>query len=358
MGFVMLKTKRALITGVTGQDGSLLSSFLLEKGHEVHGLRLYSDVNNTDRIVKILDRDRFHLHYADLTDGGNICRLLSEIQPDEIYNLAAQSHVKVSFEVPEHTADVNGLGVLRILEAIRTLNMTDKVRFYQASSSEMFGSSAPPQNEDTPFHPCSPYGAAKLYAYWITRTYRESYGLHASNGILFNHESPVRGEEFVTRKITRAVAAIEAGMQDILQIGNLDSRRDWGHARDYVEGMWLMLQQDKPDDYVLAAGEAHSVRDFVTAAFTCMGVMLTWQGHGLKEKGIDQRTGRILVAVDPQFFRPNEVNVLRGDARKAHEKLGWKPRVSFAALVQEMLDADRAVLRGMETDDGFLLAAE
>lgn len=337
--------KTALITGVTGQDGSVLARFLLDKGYDVHGLRLYSATDDTDRIKGLLDHKSFHLHYADLTDGGNLQRLLSAIKPDELYNLAAMSHVKVSFEVPEASADINALGVLRLLEAIRNTDLIEKTRFYQASSSEMFGSSPPPQNEKTSFQPCSPYAAAKLYAYWIVRNYREAYGLHASNGILFNHEGPVRGEEFVTRKITKAVAAYEAGLQDRLYLGNLDAKRDWGHARDYIEGMWMMLQQDMPDDYVLATGKTHSVRDFVTAAFALIGVQIEWRGKGLEEQGVNRATGQVVIEIDPQFFRPCEVHCLIGDYSKAEKTLGWHPKISFRELVAEMVNLDRAALK-------------
>ncbi len=346
--------KKAFITGITGQDGALLAQFLLEKGYEVHGLRLYSASTDTQRLDIFSDNGNFHLHYGDLTDGGNLRRLIETIAPDEIYNLGAQSHVGVSFEVPEATAQINALGTLRLLEAIRD---TD-IRFYQASSSEMFGSAPAPQDESTPFAPCSPYATAKLYAYWLVRNYRDSYGLHASNGVLFNHESALRGEEFVTRKISLAVAAMALGQQESLSIGNLDARRDWGHARDYVEGMWRMLQQDTPDDFVLATGKAHSVRDFINAAFACAGTSLTWQGQGLDEKGIDRKTGRVLVQVDPQFFRPNEVHELLGDASKASAKLGWKPRISFGQLVEEMVSADIGALQGGQSYEQILLAAE
>lgn len=344
--------KTAFITGITGQDGAVLASFLLGKGYEVHGLRLYSATDDMQRLGPLAAGARFHLHYGDMTDGGNIRRLVDHIAPDEIYNLAAQSHVKVSFEAPEATAQVNALGTLRLLEAVRGSG----VRFYQASSSEMFGNAPAPQNEETPFAPCSPYACAKLYAYWLVRNYRDSYGLHASNGILFNHESPVRGEEFVTRKITKAVAAIVAGRQGELLVGNLAARRDWGHARDYVEGMWLMLQQETPGDYVLATGRSHSVRDFVTAAFGCAGVRIGWRGDGLGEEGVDMVRGRVLVRVDPRFFRPNEVHELRGDAGRARRVLGWRPRMSFADLVADMVRAD-CVEAGC-ADDRLLLAAE
>ncbi len=348
--------KVALITGVTGQDGALLAGFLLDKGYAVHGLRLYAAHEDTQRLKHYLQKVNFHLHYADLTDTGSLWRLMREIRPDEIYNLGAQSHVKVSFAVPEATANINALGSQRLLDAMRAF--TPEARFYQASSSEMFGNAPAPQNEDTPMAPCSPYGAAKLHAYWLVRIYRDAYKLHASNGILFNHESPLRGEEFVTRKVTHTVAAIAEGRANCLRIGNLDARRDWGHARDYIEGMWMMLQQDKPGDYVLATGQARSVRDFVTAAFACTGVQIKWQGAGLEEKGFCAATSRILVSIDPQFFRPSELHELIGDAAKARHVLGWKPRTSFAALVREMVESDRDSLRARESNDYGLLAAE
>lgn len=351
--------KKAFITGITGQDGATLAAFLLEKGYEVHGLRLYAATDDTQRLDKgLTEHPAFHFHYGDLTDGGNLWRLLGQIRPDEIYNLGAQSHVKVSFEAPEATTDINGLGTLRLLEAVRGLGLIETVRFYQASSSEMFGNAPAPQNENTPFAPCSPYGIAKLYAYWMVRHYREAYGLHASNGILFNHEGPLRGEEFVTRKITRTVAAIEAGLQEGLRIGNLDARRDWGHARDYVEGMWLMLQQDKGDDYVLATGETRSVRDFITAAFACIGTKLVWRGQWLEEKGVDAVTGRVLVSVDPDLFRPTEIHELIGDAAKARQVLRWRPRTSFAMMVREMVETDRTAFAGGYEGDEYVLAAE
>ena len=333
-------TKTALITGITGQDGAYLAAFLLGKGYSVHGMRLYEATPNTQRLQKLLQEypGQFHLHYGDMTDNASLYRLLSQIRPDEVYNLAALSHVRVSFDLPEATANINGLGILRLLDAIRTLNLN--ARFYQASSSEMFGNAPAPQNELTPFQPCSPYAASKLYAYWLVRTYRESYGMHASNGILFNHESPLRGEEFVTRKITKAIADLIAGRTDILKLGNLEARRDWGHARDYVEGMWMMLQADKPDDYVLATGETRSVRDFVEAAFACMGMPVAWNGSGLEEKGLCRRTGRVLIEIDETLFRPAEVNCLCGDASKAKAQLGWFPKTDFAGLVQEMVKAD------------------
>lgn len=345
--------KTALITGITGQDGAVLAQFLLDKGYVVHGLRLYSATSDTQRLDGLRQSPDFHLHYGDLTDGGSLQRLIAQTQPGEVYNLAAQSHVKVSFAVPEATAQINALGTLRLLEAVRD---TD-IRFYQASSSEMFGSAPAPQNEDTPFAPCSPYASSKLYAYWLVRNYRDSYGLHASNGILFNHESPLRGEEFVTRKITLTVAAIVTGQAECLLVGNLNARRDWGHARDYVEGMWLMLQQDTPGDFVLATGHAYSVREFITAAFACAGINIVWRGEGVEEKAFDAVSGRMLVAVDPQFFRPNEVHELVGDATKASEALGWQPRTTFRGLVEEMVAADLTALRGGRNHEQMLLAA-
>ncbi len=338
----------ALITGVTGQDGAYLAEFLLAKGYEVHGVRRRCSSFNSGRIDHLY-RDwhepgvRFFLHHGDMTDATNLIRLIQEVQPTEIYNLAAQSHVHVSFETPEYTANADALGTLRLLEAIRILDMTETVRFYQASTSELFGKAREtPQRETTPFYPRSPYGAAKLYAYWITVNYREGYGMHASNGILFNHEGPTRGETFVTRKITRAVAAIERGDQDRLFLGNLDARRDWGHARDFVEGMWLMLQQPAPDDYVLATGESHSVREFVDVAFGHVGRTLEWRGSGVEERGIDAATGKVLVEIDPRYFRPTEVDELIGDPSKARAKLGWRHRVGFSELVREMVEADVA----------------
>lgn len=336
----------ALITGVTGQDGAYLADFLLRKGYMVHGIRRRSSSFNTGRLENLYqdphEQDvRFLMHYGDMTDATNIIRIVQETQPDEIYNLAAQSHVQVSFETAEYTANSDALGTLRILEAIRILGMEKRVRFYQASTSELYGGIYnEPQNEQTPFHPRSPYAAAKLYAYWITTNYREAYGIHASNGILFNHESPMRGETFVTRKITRAVAAIECGLQDKLYLGNLDAMRDWGHARDYVEGMWMMLQQEKPDDYVLATGEAHSVREFVELALARVGRKITWKGKGVAEQGIEQSSGRVIVEVDPRYFRPTEVQCLVGDPAKARKNLGWKHRVSFDELVTEMVEHD------------------
>jgi len=340
--------KTALITGVTGQDGAYLARLLLGKGYVVHGVKRRSSSFNTQRVDDIYKdpheaKTRFHLHYGDLTDATNLIRLIQETQPDEIYNLAAQSHVAVSFETPEYTGNSDALGTLRILEAMRILGLEKKTRFYQASTSELFGKvHETPQSEKTPFYPRSPHAAAKLYAYWITVNYREAYGIHASNGILFNHESPMRGETFVTRKITRAVAAIEAGEQDTLYLGNIDAKRDWGHAEDYVEGMWRILQQDEPDDYVLATGETHSVREFVELAFTEIGRKVVWQGNGIDETGSDADSGEVLVRIDRQYFRPTEVDLLLGDPSKAKEKLGWEHTTSFAKLVSDMVAADRA----------------
>jgi GDPmannose 4,6-dehydratase len=340
--------KVALITGVTGQDGAYLAGFLLGRGYVVHGVKRRASSFNTGR-VDHLYRDphehdtRFFLHHGDLTDATNLIRLVQETRPDEIYNLAAQSHVQVSFETAEYTANADALGTLRLLEAIRILGAGARTRFYQASTSELFGQAAEaPQRETTPFQPRSPYAAAKLYAYWITVNYREAYGYHASNGILFNHESPLRGETFVTRKITRAVAAIALGLQERLYLGNLDARRDWGHARDYVWGMWLMLQQDAPDDYVLATGAAHSVREFVELAFACTDRRILWRGRGVDEVGTCARTGKVLVRVDPRYLRPTEVDLLQGDPSKAHAALGWRHRTGFAELVREMVEADLA----------------
>jgi len=338
--------KTALITGVTGQDGAILAEFLLNKGYTVHGIKRRSSSFNTARVDHLYQDPhaegiRFFMHYGDLTDATNLIRLVQTTQPDEIYNLAAQSHVQVSFETPEYTANADALGTLRLLETIRILGMEDKVRFYQASTSELYGNAEEiPQNENTPFHPRSPYGAAKLYAYWITVNYREAYGLHASNGILFNHEGPTRGETFVTRKITQGVAAIESGADGQLYLGNLDAKRDWGHAGDYVEGMWLMLQQAEPDDYVLATGESHSVREFVELAFSHVGRKIEWRGEGVEEKGIDADTGQLLINIDRRYYRPTEIFHLRGDASKARKKLGWRPRRTFLELVREMVEAD------------------
>ena len=342
--------KKALITGVTGQDGAYLAEFLLARDYEVHGIKRRSSSFNTGRIDHIFQDPheadpQFVLHYGDMTDAGNLIGIVQRVQPDEIYNLAAQSHVQVSFETPEYTANADGLGTLRLLEAVRLLGLTDSCRFYQAATSELYGNAAvSPQNEATPFRPRSPYGAAKLYAYWMVVNYREAWGMHASNGILFNHESPIRGETFVSRKITRAVAAMHLGRQECLYLGNLQARRDWGHARDYVRGMWLMLQQDRPDDYVLATGEAHSVRQFVEKAFAHVGVSLTWRGAGPDEEGLDAVTGRRLVAIDPRYFRPAEVDCLVGDAAKARRLLGWRHETGFDALVTEMMQADLKVM--------------
>ena len=343
--------KIALITGITGQDGALLAEMLLQKGYTVHGIKRRSSSFNTGRIDHLYvdphqEGARFFMHHGDLTDATNLIRIVQETQPTEIYNLAAQSHVLVSFETPEYTANADAIGTLRLLEAIRILGMESRIRFYQASSSELYGRVREvPQRETTPFYPRSPYAAAKLYAYWITVNYREAYGMHASNGILFNHEGPTRGETFVTRKITRAVAAIELGLQDRVFLGNLDAERDWGHARDYVEGMWMMLQQDEPDDYVLATGEKHAVREFVERAFGHVGRPIAWRGKGVDETGIDARTGQILVEIDPRYFRPTEVDLLLGDPRKAHQKLGWRHKTSFADLVSEMVENDRRQVR-------------
>jgi len=350
-GNVAMRRKVALITGITGQDGAYLAELLLDKGYIVHGIKRRSSSFNTAR-VDHLYRDphesgvRFFMHYGDLTDATNLIRVIEETQPDEIYNLAAQSHVQVSFETPEYTANSDGLGTLRLLEAIRILRLTERTRFYQASTSELYGKvQETPQSETTPFYPRNPYAAAKLYAYWIAVNYREAYGIHASNGILFNHESPIRGETFVTRKITRAVAAIQLGRQEKLYLGNLDAKRDWGHARDYVEGMWLMLQQPEPDDYVLATGETHCVREFVELAFATAGRAIEWRGSGVDEKGIDANTGATLVEVDPRYFRPTEVDLLLGDPRKAHRKLGWSHKTSFPDLVREMVESDLKVVQ-------------
>ncbi len=345
-----MSRKVALITGVTGQDGAYLSELLLSKGYIVHGLKRRSSSLNTARIdhlyQDIHEKDvRFQLHYGDLTDSTNLIRIVQETQPDEIYNLAAQSHVQVSFETPEYTANADGIGTLRLLEAIRILKLESKTRFYQASTSELYGLvQEVPQRETTPFYPRSPYAAAKLYAYWITVNYREAYGMHASNGILFNHESPIRGETFVTRKITRAVASIHHGKQDCLYLGNLDAKRDWGHARDYVEGMWRILQQEKAEDFVLATGETHTVREFVERAFGHVGKSIEWRGEGVDEVGVDAATGATLVRIDPRYFRPTEVDLLLGDATKAKEKLGWTHTTSFPDLVKDMVESDVKLL--------------
>jgi len=351
--------KRALITGVTGQDGAYLAEFLLSKGYEVHGIKRRSSSFNTDRIDHLYqdpheaDR-RLYLHYGDLTDATNLIRIVQQVQPDEIYNLGAQSHVQVSFETPEYTANADAIGALRLLEAIRILGLEHRTRFYQASTSEMYGLvQETPQRESTPFHPRSPYGVAKLYGYWITVNYRESYGMFACNGILFNHESPLRGETFVTRKITRALSRIHLGLQDCLYLGNLDARRDWGHARDFVEAQWLMLQQESPSDYVIATGVQHSVRNFVNKAAMTLGIRLEWRGHGAEEHGIVDiapadsavQIGQRIVAIDPRYFRPAEVDTLLGDASKAREELGWRPSISFDQLVVEMMTADLNLAR-------------
>ena len=344
--------KTALITGVTGQDGAYLARLLLEKGYIVHGIKRRSSSFNTGRIddLYIDPHDpaaRFFLHYGDLTDSTNIIRVVQETQPDEIYNLGAQSHVQVSFETPEYTANSDAIGALRILEAIRILKLEKKTRFYQASTSELYGKVLEtPQSETTPFYPRSPYAAAKIYAYWVTVNYREAYGIHASNGILFNHESPLRGETFVTRKITRAVAAIHHGLQDVIYLGNLDAQRDWGHAKDYVEGMWRILQQDEADDYVLGTGEMHSVREFVELAFSKIGTTIEWSGQGTDEVGKSAETGDILVRIDERYFRPTEVDLLLSNPAKAKEKLGWVHSTPFETLVAEMLNADLELVKG------------
>jgi GDPmannose 4,6-dehydratase len=346
--------KRALITGVTGQDGMYLAELLLEKGYQVHGIKRRASLFNTDRIDHLYQdpheaERRMILHYGDLTDATNLIRIIQEVQPDELYNLAAQSHVGVSFETPEYTANADALGTLRLLEALRILGLEGRTRFYQASTSELYGKvQAVPQDETTPFYPRSPYGVAKLYAYWITVNYREAYGMYACNGILFNHESPVRGETFVTRKITRALARIKLGLQERLYLGNLDARRDWGHARDYVLAQWLMLQQEQPEDYVIATGEQHSVREFVERAAAELGMRLRWEGEGAEERGIDGRSGRCVVAVDPHYFRPTEVDTLLGNPAKARRQLGWAPKVGFDELVAEMVRED---LKAAERDE-------
>ncbi|MGO6970805.1 GDP-mannose 4,6-dehydratase [Rhizobium leguminosarum] len=344
------ENKVALVTGITGQDGAYLAELLLEKGYIVHGLKRRSSSFNTSRIEHLyedphVENPRFILHYGDMTDSTNLIRVVQETQPDEIYNLAAQSHVQVSFETPEYTANADGTGTLRLLEAIRLLGLTKKTRFYQASTSELYGKvQEVPQSETTPFYPRSPYAAAKLYAYWIVVNYREAYGMHASNGILFNHESPIRGETFVTRKITRAAAAIHLGLQERLYLGNLDAKRDWGHAREYVRGMWLMLQQDEPEDYVLATGETHSVRSFVDKAFAQVGMPIDWRGNGVEEKGYDKTSGKCVVEIDPAYFRPTEVDLLIGDPTKAHTKLGWKHETNLDQLVAEMVREDLKIM--------------
>lgn len=339
---------KALLTGTTGQDGAYLAEYLLQKGYEVHGVKRRASSFNTDRIDHLYQDPhepdvRFQLHYGDLTDSTNLIRLIQELQPDEIYNLAAQSHVKVSFETAEYTANADAVGTLRLLEAIRILGLERKVRLYQASTSEMFGRAAEvPQNEQTPFYPRSPYGVAKLYAYWITVNYRESYGIFASNGILFNHESPLRGETFVTRKITRAAARIKLGLQDRLYLGNLDARRDWGYAGDYVDAMWSIVQHERPDDFVIATGESHTVREFVETSFGRLGIGIEWRDEGISEKGLNTETGDAVVLIDPRYFRPTEVDILQGDAAKARRLLDWEPKVLFHDLVNMMVDADLA----------------
>jgi GDPmannose 4,6-dehydratase len=351
----IMNRKKALIAGITGQDGAYLAEFLLSKGYEVHGIKRRSSLFNTQRIDHLIDdlhvnnKNLFFLHYGDMTDSTNLIRLIQEIQPDEIYNLAAQSHVQVSFEMPEYTAQADAVGTLRLLEAIRITGLSKKVRFYQASTSELYGKVQEiPQTEKTPFYPRSPYGVAKLYAYWITVNYRESYGIFACNGILFNHESPIRGETFVTRKITRHVARKYFGSNDILYLGNLDARRDWGYAKEYVEAMWLILQYKEPQDWVIATGKAYTVREFVEYAFKRIGIEVIWKGTGIDEKGFDQKTGEILVSVDSRYFRPAEVDLLIGDASKAQQMLGWQPKVTFQELVNVMVDAD---IKAIEKND-------
>lgn len=350
-----MAAKRAFITGVTGQDGAYLAEFLLAKGYDVHGLKRRSSSFNTARVDHLYSDPhekgvKFFMHYGDMTDSANLIRLVSQIQPDEIYNLAAQSHVAVSFETPEYTANADAIGTLRLLEAIRILGMEKDTKFYQASTSELYGEvRETPQRETTPFCPRSPYAAAKLYAYWVTVNYREAYNMFASNGILFNHEGPTRGETFVTRKITRAVAAIELGLQDKIFLGNVDAKRDWGHARDYVEGQWKILQHDEPDDFVLATGETHSVREFVELSFSHVGRKIEWKGKGLDEKGVDAKTGDVLIEIDKRYFRPTEVEFLLGDATKAKEKLGWQATTTFSELVSDMMESDLKIVRS-ETD--------
>ena len=352
--------KKALITGITGQDGSYLAEFLLEKGYEVHGMIRRSSLINTHRIDHVYKDPHYNdvrlfLHYGDLTDSTNIIRLIQQIQPDEIYNLAAMSHVKVSFDTPEYTGNADGLGTLRFLDAIRLLGMEKKVKFYQASTSELYGKVVEtPQKETTPFYPRSPYGVAKLYGYWITKNYREAYDIFGCNGILFNHESPRRGETFVTRKITMAAAAIKVGLQDKLYLGNIDSKRDWGFAKDYVEGMWMMLQQEKADDFVLATGETHTVREFVELTFKELGMEIEWKGSGVDEKGIDKATGKTLIEIDPKYFRPTEVDLLLGDASKAERELGWKPKTKFYELVSMMTKADLELMQNKKNSGSFV----
>lgn len=352
--------KRALITGITGQDGSYLAEFLLDKGYEVHGIKRRSSSLNTERVDHVLkdfhERDvRLFLHHGDLADAANIISIIQKTQPDEIYNLGAQSHVRVSFEKPEYTSNSNAIGALRILEAIRILGLDKKTRFYQASSSEMFGSSQPPQNEDTPFYPRSPYGIAKLYAHWITVNYREAYDMFAVSGILFNHESPRRGETFITRKVARAAARIKYGLQNKLYVGNLEARRDWGHAKDYVKAMWLMLQHREPEDFVIATGEQRSVRELCELAFRNTGIEIVWMGKGIEEKGVNKATGEVIIEIDSRYFRPTEVDSLLGDATKAREKLGWKPSVAFDELIKEIIDSELEIARKEKhlLDNGF-----
>ena len=351
--------KTALITGITGQDGAYLAELLLKKGYEVHGIKRRSSLFNTERIDHLYrdpheEDSKFHLHYGDMTDSTNLIRIVQESQPDEIYNLAAQSHVKVSFETPEYTANADATGALRLLEAIRILNLEKKTRYYQASTSELYGKVQEiPQTENTPFYPRSPYAVAKLYAYWITKNYREAYDLYACNGILFNHESPIRGETFVTRKITRGVARIKLGLQKKIYLGNLDAERDWGHAKDFVEGMWLMLQQDKPEDYVLATGKTTSVRDFINLSFKEVGMNIDWKGEGVEEKGYDSESGNVVVEIDSRYFRPTEVDLLIGDASKAKKDLGWEPRFTVNELIKDMMQSDlKLVERDMLLKEG------
>ncbi|MFY8137211.1 MAG: GDP-mannose 4,6-dehydratase [Flavobacteriales bacterium] len=354
----MMERKKALITGITGQDGAYLAELLLSKGYEVHGIKRRSSLFNTDRIDHLYQDQheegvKMTLHYGDLTDSTNLIRLVQQIEPDEIYNLAAMSHVHVSFETPEYTANADGTGTLRLLEAIRILGREKKTKIYQASTSELYGKvQEVPQSETTPFYPRSPYAVAKLYAFWITKNYREAYGMYACNGILFNHESPLRGETFVTRKITRAAAKISLGLQDKLYLGNLDAQRDWGHAKDYVEGMWLMMQQEEADDYVLATGKTYSVKYFCELAFKHVDIELEWKGEGVEEKGIDKKTGKVLIEVDPKYFRPTEVDLLIGDPSKAKAKLGWENKHSLEQLVEEMMAADVALFK----KDKYLMA--
>jgi len=348
--------KTALITGITGQDGAYLAEFLLNKEYDVHGIKRRSSSFNTGRVDHLytdphIENKKFSMHYGDITDATNLIRLIQKTQPDEIYNLAAQSHVQVSFETAEYTATADGLGPLRILEAIQILGMKDTTRFYQASTSELFGkASVTPQNETTPFYPRSPYAVAKLYGYWITVNYREAYGIHASNGILFNHESPIRGETFVTRKITRAVAAIKLGLEEKVFLGNIDAARDWGHAKDFVDGMWRILQQETPDDYVLATGEQHSVREFVELSFAEIGIKIIWSGEGIEEKGIDDESGKVLIEIDPRYFRPTETDPLLGDPTKARKILNWHHTTSFTQLIQEMVKYDIDLLKAKMND--------